>query len=350
MKINQTIFGTTQQDETIYAIQLVNDKGMTVTVLNYGGIITEIGVPDKNGLAENIVLGYSTLKPYESFSPHFGALTGRVAGRISKGFFTIDGTTYHLAKNNNQACLHGGIRGFAFQTYEAQAHMSQNACSATLKRVSPHMEEGFPGDLALEVTYSLNNDNELSIQYHATTSHTTPVTLTNHSYFNLSGKPGTRVHDHLLTIQADHFGQIDEETVPTQIASVDNTPFDFRKATSIGDALEQDHEQLRFGKGFDHPFRLHDAKPQIILEDPKSGRKMEIETTEKNAVVYSGNFLGELPDQPLSNGSMPQDYAGICFETQAFPDAIHHPEIESILLEPGQTYQSKTIYRFSIQA
>ncbi len=350
MKINQTIFGTSQQNETVHAIQLVNDKGMCATVLSYGGVITEISVPDKNGVVENVVLGYSTLQPYETFSPHFGALTGRVAGRISDGVFTIDGTTYHLAKNNFQACLHGGIRGFAFQTYAFETRTDANACSVILKRVSPHMEEGFPGDLALEATYTLNNDNELSIEYHATTNRTTPVTLTNHSYFNLSGKPGTRVHDHLLTIQADHYGQIDEETVPTQIACVDNTPFDFRKARNIGSALKEDHEQLRFGKGFDHPFRLHDAKPQIILADPKSGRKMEIETTEKNAVVYSGNFLGELPDEPLSNGSMPQDYAGICFETQAFPDAIHHPEVESILLEPGQIYQSKTIYRFGIQA
>jgi len=349
MKINKTQFGLTQEKETIFAFQLTNDNSMSVTILNYGGIITEIQVADKNGTFENVVLGYKNLNPYETFSPYLGALTGRVAGRISTGSFSIDGVCYSLAKNNNDACLHGGIRGFNFQVYAFDTYTSADTCSLVLKRVSPHMEEGFPGDLTLEATYTLTNNNELIIDYHARTNRTTPVTLTNHSYFNLSGKADTKIHDHRLTIHADHYGQIDQDTVPTQIAPVDDTPFDFRNGRRIGDALDQDHEQLRFGSGFDHPFCLKEEKPQIVLIEPKSGRKMEIETTEKNAVVYSGNFLGQMPDEPLSHGIRPNAYTGICFETQAFPDAIHHPEVESILLKPDQTYESKTIYRFGIQ-
>lgn len=347
MKINQKHFGTTQDGKAVSAFQLVNYNQVSVTILSYGGVITEIQTPDKNGTIENVVLGYSSLLPYESFSPYFGALTGRVAGRISQGKFTIDGKTYELAQNNHQACLHGGIKGFAFHIYEAETAQTENSCSVILKRLSPHMEEGFPGNLALEATYTLTDNNELIIKYKATTDQTTPVTLTNHSYFNLSGKPNTTVHDHLLTINADQYGQIDKETVPTAIASVDNTPFDFRQETKIGDALSQDNEQLKFGKGFDHPFCLKQETPQVRILDPESGRIMEIETTEKAVVVYSGNFLSELPDEPLSHGTRPNDYEAICFETQAFPDAVHQPEVDSILLEPGQTYESKTIYRFS---
>lgn len=348
MKINESKFGTTQSGEAITATQLINDNQLSVTVLSYGGVITEIYAPDKNKALENIVLGYTSLKPYESFSPHFGALTGRVAGRISKGEFSIGSNTYVLAQNNHHACLHGGIRGFAFQTYTTSTFITEDSCSVILKRISPHMEEGFPGNLSLQATYTLTNKNELILQYQATTDQTTPITLTNHSYFNLSGKPNTSVHDHLLAIKADRYGQIDRETVPTQIATVDGTPFDFRKARRIGDALDETHEQLDLAKGFDHPFCLNETSPKITLTDPASGRRMQIDTTEKTVVVYSGNFLGELPDEPLSHGSRPNDYEGICFETQAFPDALHHPETASILLDPGDTYRSKTTYTFGI--
>ena len=347
MHVKIQYYGTTKNGEDIFAYHLIGENQFSATVLSFGGVISEIQAPDRNGTIQNLVLGYKSLKPYETFSPHFGALTGRVAGRINQGAFTLNNKTYALAQNNRSACLHGGFQGFAFQVYRAEPFVEEEICGVTLKRTSPHMEEGFPGNLALEASYSLSKKNELIIEYRATTDQTTPITLTNHSYFNLSGKPNTTIEDHLLTIRADHYGQINKDVVPTVIADVAATPFDFRSETRIGDALSMENEQLRFGKGFDHPFCLKEKGPQVSITDPKSGRTMAITTTEKCVVVYTGNFLSALPDENLSHGKRPHDYEGICFETQAFPDALHHPEVDSIFLKPGESYQSKTVYQFS---
>ena len=349
MNVQVNSFGTTKNGESIHAYHLIGENHFSVTVLSFGGVITEIQAPDRNGTIQNVVLSYKSLRPYETFSPHFGALTGRVAGRISQGEFTLDEKTYTLAQNNRSACLHGGFQGFAFQVYEAETFETEAACGVILRRTSPHMEEGFPGKLTLEATYAVTVNNTLTIAYKATTDQTTPVTLTNHSYFNLSGKPNTTIKDHLLMINADQYGQIDDEVVPTIIQKVDDTPFDFRVERRIGDALREENQQLSFGKGFDHPFCLKEGDPQIRITDPDSGRTMEITTTEKTVVVYTGNYLSTLPNEPLIHGERPHDYEGICFETQAFPDAIHHPEMASIILEPGQTYQSQTRYQFGIE-
>lgn len=349
MQIQVNSFGMTENGEAIQAYQLIGENHFSVTVLSFGGVISEIQAPDRNGDCQNVVLSYSHLRPYETFSPHIGALTGRVAGRISQGNFTLGDISYSLAQNNSQSCLHGGVRGFAFQVYQVEPFETEETCGVILRRRSPHMEEGFPGNLDLEVIYTITKENALIIDYHATTDQATPVTLTNHSYFNLSGKPNTTINNHLLTIQADHYGQIDDEVVPTEIQAVDNTPFDFRVERRIGDALQEENQQLVFGKGFDHPFCLKEGKPQVTITDPESGRSMAISTTEKTVVVYTGNYLGALPDEPLSHGERPHDYEGICFETQAFPDAVHNKEVDSIILTPEQTYHSQTIYQFGIE-
>ena len=348
MNVQVKLFGSTENGQAIYAYHLIGENQYSVTVLSFGGVITEILAPDRNGSVQNVVLGYHHLRPYESFSPHLGALTGRVAGRISQGNFTLNNKSYSLAQNNKQSCLHGGRHGFAFQVYHVESFETKESCGVILKRRSPHMEEGFPGNLDLKVTYTITKENALIIDYHATTDQATPLTLTNHSYFNLSGKPHTTIDDHLLTIQADHYGQIDQDVVPTIIQPVDNTPFDFRVERRIGHALQEENQQLSYGKGFDHPFCLKEEKPQVTITEPHSGRTMTITTTEKTVVVYTGNYLGSLPNEPLSNGERPHDYQGICFETQAFPDAIHNKDMDSVVLKPGESYQSKTIYQFSV--
>lgn len=348
MQILVNSFGMTENGESIQAYQLIGKNLFSVTVLSFGGIISEIQAPDRNGDCQNVVLGYNYLRPYETFSPYFGALIGRVAGRISQGNFTLGDSSYSLAQNNNLSCLHGGTRGFAFKIYDVEPFETEKTCGVILRRRSPHMEEGFPGNLDLEVIYTITDENALIINYHATTDQATPVTLTNHSYFNLSGKPNTTIENHLLTIRADHYGQIDEDVVPTEIRPVDNTPFDFRVERRIGDALQEENQQLAYGKGFDHPFCLIEGKPHVTITDPESGRSMSITTTEKTVVVYAGNYLGDLPDEPLTHGQRPHDYEGICFETQAFPDAVHNRDVDSIILTPEQTYESKTTYQFGI--
>jgi aldose 1-epimerase len=314
-----------------------NEKGLEIQLSNFGGIITKVLMPDNNGKTQDVVLGFDTLEAYLENPPYFGALIGRVAGRISRAEFTLDNKIYPLSKNNNNGHLHGGIAGFSKKHWEI---VSSSKNKLTLKYVSPDGEEGYPGNLEVEVSYSLQNNNELHIEYSAQTDQPTPLNLTNHSYFNLRGKGN--VLDHRVEIVAGKYLESDKNIFPTgKLLSVKNTVFDFRKAKTIGQDLE------RTAGGYDHVFVL-DKKPGEFTfaaraSDPQSGRTLEVYTTQPGLVFYTANFLENCKGK---KGEPYQKHAGFCFETQHFPDSPNRPEFPNTILRPGKTYMEHTVYKF----
>nr|WP_263324410.1 aldose epimerase family protein [Neobacillus sp. Marseille-Q6967] len=344
MKVIQEGIGKIDH-KTVSSYTLVNNQGVEVTAINYGCIITKIVVPDKNGKFENIVLGHDTLNDYVDDSYFLGAVVGRVGGRIKGGSFKLDGKTYTLLKNNGNNHLHGGIKGFNKLVWDAQIIED----GVRFSYVSPDDEEGYPGSLHVRVTYTLDNDNQLKIQYEAQTDKKTLVTLTNHSYFNLSGNLKRDILQHTLTLKSDQFLELDQEFIPTgEFVDVKNTPFDFTHERVIKSGALSDHPQnVLVGNGYDHPLLLntnHDE--EIILKDPESGRILTIETDEVGVVVYSGNSL---QSEGEFRGTASRKYLGICLETQALPDAIHHPHFPSTVLDKNQQYSSVTVYKFGIE-
>jgi aldose 1-epimerase len=347
MKVFYENFGQID-NKTIYSYTLVNDHGIEITAVNYGCIITKIISPDKEGNYENIVLGYDSLAEYEKNPSFFGAVCGRVAGRIEKGAFKLDGQEYSLVKNDNGNHLHGGIKGFDKVVWDAEIIEEDFEIGVEFSYVSPDGEEGYPGNLTIKVAYMLNNDNEFSIHYSGYTDQKTLLSVTNHSYFNLSGNLKRDILGHTLKIKSDTFLELSDNLLPTgNFKDVENTPFDFRAERNIESGVISDYPQnLLAGNGYDHPFLLktnHDK--EIILKDPESGRTLTIETDEVGVVVYSGNSLsteGEI------RGVHSRKHLGICLETQGLPDAIHHPHFPSIILDKGQQYNSITKYRFGI--
>lgn len=343
MKVKKESFGQID-NQPIFSFTLLNDHGIEVSAINYGGIITKINVPDKNGVLENIVLGHDTLNDYIQDSSFLGAICGRVAGRIKDGSFELDGNTYNLAKNDNSNHLHGGINGFNKVVWDAETIED----GVRFSYVSPHGEEGYPGNVTVEVMYTLNNENELTIHYGAQSDQKTLLTLTNHSYFNLSGDLKRDVLDHTLTIKSNQFLELDHEFIPTgHYLNVENTPFDFRNENVIKSGTNSQHPQnVLVGNGYDHPFILDkNHENEVLLKDPESGRILTIETDEPAVVVYSGNSL---QSEGNFRGVPSRPYLGICLETQAFPDAIHHSHFPSIALEKGQSYSSVTKYKFGV--
>lgn len=343
MKVIQEDFGQINQ-QPVYSYTLINDHGLEVTAINYGCIITKIIAPDQHGNFENVVLGHDTLDDYLNDSSFLGAVVGRVGGRIKGASFELDGKTYHLAKNNGNNHLHGGIKGFDKVVWDAKVLED----GVRFSYLSEDGEEGYPGNLSIEVIYRLTNDNELSIQYEAKTDQKTILTLTNHSYFNLSGSLKRDVLDHSLTLKSDQFLELDEEFIPTgHLAVVADTPFDFTNGRQIEAGAVSDHPQnVLVGKGYDHPFVLntnHDE--EIILKDVDSGRTLTVETDEPAVVVYSGNSISSEGD---FRGVPSRKYLGICLETQAFSDAIHNPHFPSMILDKGQPYTSVTKYKFGV--
>jgi aldose 1-epimerase len=347
MKVYYGHFGQID-NKKIHWFTLVNDHGIEITAINYGCIITKIITPDKVGNYENIVLGYDTLAEYEKNHAFFGAVCGRVAGRIKEGAFKLDGQDYSLVKNDNGNHLHGGNKGFDKVVWDAEIIENDLEIGVEFSYVSPDGEEGYPGNLAIKVAYMLNNDNELSIHYSGHTDQKTLLNVTNHSYFNLSGNLKRDILSHSLKIKSDRFLELNEDLLPTGIfKDVENTPFDFREEKFIEAGVMSDHPQnLLAGNGYDHPFLLnrnHDN--EIVLQDPESGRTLTIETDEVSVVVYSGNSIsadGEI------RGIQSRKHLGICLETQGLPDAIHHPHFPSIILDKGQRYNSITKYKFGI--
>lgn len=340
-------------DHPVDLYTLTNSHGLAVKIMTYGGIIQSIEVPDRDGRAANIILGFSNLDDYITMSPYFGAITGRYANRIAKARFTLDGVAFSLHVNDGPHSLHGGARGFDKQVWQATEVREGDTVGLRLSRLSPDGEEGYPGTLAVEVTYTLTEDNALSVQYRATTDKPTILNLTNHAYFNLAGEGSGDVYDQMLMIAADHYTPIDATLIPTgAVEPVAGTPLDFTSATPIGARIRESFEQLVRARGYDHNLVLNRPSPadtSLILAarvyDPKSGRILEVSTTEPGVQFYSGNFLdGALVG---TSGTAYRQGDGFCLETQHYPDSPNHPNFPSTVLVPGREFHSTTVYAFS---
>ncbi|MEH7073107.1 aldose epimerase family protein [Neobacillus drentensis] len=345
MKILERIFGN-YEGESVIEYTLVNDYGMEISCLNYGCVITKIIVPDRLGKFENVVLGFENFEDYTELSPYFGAVCGRVAGRIKGASFELDGREYRLADNNYPNHLHGGKKGFNSVMWTTEIIEEDNAVGLKFFYHSSDGEEGYPGNLDTTVTYFLNNKNELDISYESKTDQKTLVNLTNHSYFNLSGNLKRDVSEHILKLESDHFLELNEELIPTgKLMDSRNTPFDFNHGKRLLSGINSSFPQnVLVGKGYDHPLVFsQEGENTVILSDEESGRSLLITTDQPCVVLYTGNFI----EGPYSiAGVRAENYLGVALETQGFPDAIHQPEFPSVILNPEEVYQSRTVYRF----
>jgi aldose 1-epimerase len=346
MKLEHKVFGKTPDGADVKIYTLSNGKGMTARVTEYGAILTELWVPDRNGKPGNVVLGFDNLDRYVKGHPFFGATTGRVANRIAKGKFTLDGKEYTLAVNNGPNHLHGGIKGFDKKVWRSRPSRGlSREVAVEFTYTSPDGEEGYPGTLTTTVVYTLTDDNELRIDYTATTDKATIVNLTNHSYFNL-GESGS-ILDHVLMINAGRYTAADDTLIPTgELAPVKGSGLDFTQPRRIGDRIA---DYMSFAKGYDHNFVLDSGGKSLALaarvQEPKSGRVMEVWTTEPGVQLYCGNHL----DGSLAGigGAVYRQHTGFCLETQHFPDSINKPGFPSVILRPGQTFKSTTSHRFA---
>jgi aldose 1-epimerase len=348
--IKKETFGKTTGGEQIDLYSLKNKKGMEVSITNFGATVVTLKVPDRGGKATDIVLGYDTLDGYEKGTSYFGATVGRYGNRIAGGKFSLDGKTYTLPKNNGENTLHGGIVGFNKRVWKAREIDSKEGEALEMSYLSADGEEGFPGSLSAKVVFTLPTDrNELKIDYTATTDKDTVLNLTNHSYFNLAGEGNGDILDHVLTLHAKEFTPVDKGLIPTgELRNVAGTPMDFNSATAIGKRINESYEQLVFGKGYDHNWVLTRAGSGLVIAaeayDPKSGRKLEVLTTEPGLQFYSGNYL----DGAKGKGNKPYPQrAAFCLETQHFPDSPNHPNFPSTVLKPNQVFHSQTVFRFS---
>jgi aldose 1-epimerase len=347
-------FGKTRGGTPVDLFILTNSNGMKAKIISYGAILTELDVPDRNGKPGDVVLGFDNLEQYLAGHPHFGATTGRVANRIAKGKFMLDSKEYTLAINNGPNALHGGLKGFDKIVWSAPGHTGEpketsDAVAVQFTYVSADGEEGYPGNLTTVVTYTLTNQNELRIDYKATTDKATPVNLTNHSYFNLGGPQSGDILGHELMLEADEYTPADDTLIPTgEIKSVKGTPLDFTKPTTIGSRIGQVADKTG---GYDHNFVLRSKGGRLALAarvyEPKTGRVMEMYTTEPGVQLYTANFLdGKLKGK---GGVVYQKHQAFCLEAQHFPDSVHHPEFPTIILRPGQTYTQTTVYKFLVK-
>jgi aldose 1-epimerase len=350
--IEREVFGKTPSGTLVDLYTLVNDKGVEAKIMTYGGIIVSLKVPDRNGELGDVVLGYDNLRGYLKNNPYFGAVVGRFANRIAQGRFVLGGKTYELARNDGENHLHGGIKGFDKVIWKAKALEHANNVGLRLSYLSRDGEEGYPGKLRTTVTYTLTNDNELRIDYSATTDKKTIVNLTQHSYFNLVGSAHSDILKHRMMLNANRFTPVDEELIPTgELQNVKGTPMDFTKPTAIGARINQADEQLRFGLGYDHNWVLNKAGNGLTLAarvfEPSTGRVMEVYTTEPGIQFYSGNFLdGTITGK---GGTVYHQRDGFCLETQHFPDSPNKPHFPSVVLDPDQAYKQTTIYKFSVK-
>jgi aldose 1-epimerase len=347
MEMKERVFGYIE-GEPVIEYTLSNDLGMSVVCLNYGCVISKIIVPDRDGNGENVVLGFDELEDYLQSSHYFGAVVGRVAGRIKGAAFELDGKVYSLTENQPPNHLHGGEKGFSSIIWKTEklAVDGNDAVGLRFYYRSPDGEEGYPGNIDTIVTYQLTNQNEFKITYEATTDQKTIVNLTNHSYFNLSGNMKRDCLEHQLRLDSQHFLELDEDFIPTgRLLEEANTEFDFSKGRFVREGVLSKHPQnVLVGKGYDHPLIFKEAGFNTIeLSDEESGRCLQVTTDQPCVVFYSGN---QLEGSYSIYGKKAQNYLGVCLETQGYPDAIHHPKFPSIVLKPNQTYQTSTTYRF----
>ncbi|HHV98372.1 MAG TPA: galactose mutarotase [Clostridiaceae bacterium] len=353
MVISSKLFGTTHEGKEVYIYELSNSKGMTAEIINYGGIVVSLNVPDRNGKIDDVVLGYDKLEDYENKNnPYFGAIIGRHANRIEDSVFEINGKEYRLNANEGENHLHGGLKGFDKVVWNAEIIKNSDGECLQLSYTSPDGEENYPGNLDTKVTYTLTNDNALRIDYYAVSDKDTVVNLTNHSYFNLSGHGKGDITEHKVMINADKFTAINEECLPTgEIREVKGTPMDFTALTAIKPGLSSGYEQIIFGKGYDHNFVLNvsgkDIEKAAEVFDEKSGRLMEVYTTKPGIQFYTGNFLSD--DCIGKGGTRYGMRSGLCLETQYFPNAMKHKHFPSPVLRAGQEYRHTTIYKFSVK-
>ncbi|MBI5915136.1 MAG: galactose mutarotase [Bacteroidetes bacterium] len=355
--ITKSPFGTLPDGTSVDLYTLTNKNGLEAKITNYGGIVVSLKTPDRNGKFEDIVLGYDSLAQYVADNPYFGAIVGRYGNRIAKGRFTLEGKTYTLAKNNGENHLHGGLKGFDKAVWEASPFKANGGVSLTLSRISPDMEEGYPGNLELRVIYSLTNDDKFQIEYSAASDKSTHINLTHHSYFNLTGNAKRDILGHVLNINSRAYMPVDSGLIPLGFYKMlAGTPFDFQQPKPIGQDINAADEQLKFGQGYDHCWVLTREAAAIpdgkmflaaTVYEPESGRVMEISTTEPGIQFYSGNFLdGKYKGK---GGVVYQDRWGFCLETQHMPDSPNHPEYPPTVLSPGFIYSSATVHKFSVK-
>lgn len=350
--VSHTITKVMFQGTPVELVTLKNKNGMEVQAISYGGIVTSMKVPDRNGTLGDVVLGFDQSNQYfaDPPPPFFGAIIGRYGNRIAKGAFALDSKKYVLAKNNGPNHLHGGNKGFDKVLWTVATKETPEGASAIFTRTSPDGEEGYPGTLPVRVTYTLTDKNEFIVDYHATTDKPTVVNLTQHSYFNLAGEGSGDILGHQLTLNADRYTPVDDTLIPTgELATVAGTPFDFRQPTAIGLRIDQANPQLKNGKGYDHNWVLNRKGTGLDLAarltDPTSGRTLEITTTEPGIQFYSGNFLdGTIKGK---NAHVYGLRTGLCLETQHYPDSPNHKNFPSTQLRPGKSYDSKTVFTFS---
>ncbi|MDG5471176.1 galactose mutarotase [Jeotgalibacillus sp. ET6] len=340
----QTVAGHNGEEVIQYTMK--NSNGMEVTVLNYGCIITKWTAQNRNGVYENIVLGFDEFEPYLTKSPYFGAVIGRVAGRIDRAAFELNGKSYDLEANEGESTLHGGEQGFDKRIWKGTIGENQEL---VFTRTSPHLEGGFPGTLELKVIYRLLEDDTLEIEYEGTTDQTTIVNMTNHSYFNLNGDLSKSVVDHELQLKASRYLPLKDNLIPTgELASVEGTAFDFRSKKTLASGINSDDKQIKIGgNGFDHPLVLDENfNQEIVVNEPVSGRTLTIETDQKAVVFYSGN---QMDADMTVRGCETQKHMALCLETQNFPNAVHEPSFPSTKLEPSETYRAKTRYIWTVK-
>ncbi|MEP2237283.1 MAG: aldose epimerase family protein [Maribacter sp.] len=351
--IEKSLYGNSSSDLDVELFKLKIIGGIEVSIITYGGRITSIKTLDRNGNLDNVVLSFSNLELYENENPFFGALIGRYGNRIANGKFSLDGEEYILAKNNGQNSLHGGAKGFDKVIWKVEeVKESSTNVSLKLSYLSKNMEEGFPGNLKTTVTYTLHTNNSLHILYEATTDKTTVVNLTQHSYFNLSGDFTKSIVDHEVKIEADKFVPVDTTLIPTgELVPVDNTPFDFRTATLVGNVIDKEHRQIEIAGGFDHCWVLNEAatgyRSVATAYHAATGRVIEVLTDQRGMQFYTGNFLnGTLP---MPNGGVYKKRSGFCLETQHFPDSPNQSQFPSTTLGAGEKYMTRTTFKFSVK-
>lgn len=350
LSIENSHFGTLNSGKKVQLFTLQNSKGMQVGILDYGGIIISLLAPDKKDQYSDVVLGFKSLDDYETRNPYFGAIVGRYANRIAGGKFSLEGREYQLVQNNGNNHIHGGTKAFDKVIWKAKPIEYKDRVSLELSYTSEDMEEGYPGKLVCNVTYTLTETNELQVTYQANTDKTTVVNLTQHSYFNLSGDFASPILDHELFISADEYVPVNKELIPLgDYASVEGTPFDFNTSKTIGKDIDDPHEQIQIGNGYDHSWVLKDYNSKIRMAarviHPETGRTLEVFTTEPGLQLYTGNFLDDT--LPAKGGGTYGKRTGFCLETQHHPDSPNQPAFPTVVLEPGQTYRSETLFKFS---
>ncbi len=351
--ITKQYFGSLDGGQDVHCYTMKNQSGMTVTICEFGGAITEICVPDKLGRHSNVVAGYDSLRDYVLGDGYLGALIGRTSNRIAKGRFTLDGVEYRLDINDGPNSLHGGKVGYSHRVWNVKA-VDGDEPKLILTLHSPDGEENYPGNVDVTVTYALLVSNALSIHYQATTDRRTPVSMTNHVYFNLGGYASGKVLDHVLQMDANAYLPLNSKLIPTgEIRSVKGTPFDFREPKTIGKDFYEENEDLAIAAGYDHCmcFTGGETKEPVLrveVYEPNSQRIMKMFTNQPCVQLYTGNFLGN-PEHPLKGGYPQMKQGAFCLETQKMPDAVNHPRFTNVILEPGETYEHTTIYQFSVK-